>query len=1186
MARLSLSLLGAFQATLDGQPVVGFESNKVRALLIYLAVEADRPHPREVLAGLLWPEWPDREARSNLRYALSDLRQAIGDRDAFPPFLLIARDTIRFNAASDHWLDVAAFTELLDLGSPSALEQAVALCQGRFLDGFSVSGAAPFEEWALLKREQLGHQMLAALRRLATAYEQRGRYEQAQSYARRQVELEPWSEEAHQQLMRLLALSGQRSAALAQYETCRRALAQDLGVEPAGETTALYESIRDGTLIVPSFVPHPPAFVGTDAGPGEVERLAFVARERELAQLGDYLDQVLAGRGRVVFVIGEPGSGKTVLLQEFVRRSMDAHANLVAVSGRCNAHTGIGDPYLPFLEIAQMLTGDVEARWAAGAITREHARRLWALLPDVVQALAHHGPELLDRFVPGAALLARARAGAPDQVPRLEGLSKRRAAAASVAANVQQVHLFEQYTRVLQALARGRPLILVADDLQWADAGSISLLFHMGRRLAGSRILLVGAYRPGDLALGRDGERHPLELVIHELQRDLGEIYIDLAQAEGRPFVEALLDSEPNRLGAAFRETLYHHTGGHPLFTVELLRGLQERGDLVKDASGRWIEGATLDWKALPPRVEAVIAERIGRLPEDWQAILGAASVEGEAFTAEAVARAQAVDEYQVLHWLSGPLSKRHRLVQATGVQWLDGQRLSHYRFRHYLFQRYLYNKLDPVERAHLHEAMGNVLEALYGERASELAVPLAWHFEAAGMAAKAVGYLRQAGERAIRLSANEEAIGHLHRGLALLERLPEAPPRAQQELGLQLALGTALGMARGLGVPESGQAYARARALCQQVGDTPQLFQALWALWRLYEVRAKLHRARELGEELLSMARRAQDTLLLLEAHQTLGTTLYYQGELGLAREHMEQGLRLYDPQQYRSHAVLHGQEDPVVSCLCELARTLWHLGYPDQAIAKMRKALTLAHELAHTHTQAFALANAIVLHWFRREGRAIQERAQKMVALSAEYGFPLWLAHGKFHLGWARVRQGEVEGGIAQMQRSLAAWRATGTELTRPRLLVELADACAQVGRAEEALSALAEAQVLIEESGEGYYEAELHRLWGELLLKQSNAEADSEEPFHCAEACFRRAIEIARRQQAKSWELRAAVSLCRLWQRQGRRQEARQLLQPIYDWFSEGFDTADLREARALLDELSPNQKAHVARSHGPT
>jgi predicted ATPase len=633
-----------------------------------------------------------------------------------------------------------------------------------------------------------------------------------------------------------------------------------------------------------------------------------------------------------------------------------------------------------------------------------------------------------------------------------------------------------------------------------------------------------------------------------------------------------LLDSEPNRLDAAFRETLYRHTGGHPLFTVELLRGLQERGDLVKDASGRWIEGGVLDWETLPPRVEAMIAERLARLPEDWQATLSAASVEGETFTAEAVARVRAVDASRVLQQLSGPLSKAQRLVQPQGVQRLNGRPLSHYRFRHGLFQRYLYHRLDPIERAHLHEAVGDALEALYRERAGELAVSLAWHFEAAGKTAKAVSYVRQAGERAIRLSANEEAIAHLSRGLTLLACLPETRARVQQEVGLQLALGTALGMARGPGAPELGQAYTRARELSQKMGDTLHLAQAVWGLWRFYMVQAKLQRGQELGEELLAIARRTQDTVLLVDAHQALGSTLYYRGKLGLAREQMEEVIRLHDPRQHRSHAIAYGQ-DPVVSCLVELARTLWHQGYPDQAVRRMDEALALARGLVHPLTLAFALSNAIILHWFCRDKQAIQECTQEIAVLSDEHGFPQWSAHGTFHLGWIRVVQGEVESGIAQIQQSLAAWRAMGLELTRPRFLVELADACAQAGRVQEGLRALDEAQALIEQTEEGYYTAELYRLRGELLLQSADRlPASAELLVRSAETCFRQAIEFARRQQAKSWELRATVSLCRLWGAQGKRAQARDLLTAIYAWFTEGFDMQDLKQARALLETMT--------------
>ncbi|NIP17123.1 MAG: AAA family ATPase, partial [Xanthomonadales bacterium] len=262
---------------------------------------------------------------------------------------------------------------------------------------------------------------------------------------------------------------------------------------------------------------------------------------------------------------GEAGSGKTALVQEFTRRAQEAHADLIVASGNCNAYTGIGDPYLPFREILELLTGDVEARWAAGAMTGEHARRLWNTLPLAAQALVEAGPDLIDTFVLRAALLERAMTYAPgraDWLTRLDELVERKPTTGPGALSPQQSDLFEQYTRVLQALARQAPLVLVVDDLQWADAGSINLLFHLGRQLAGSRILIVGAYRPEEVAIGRDGERHPLEPVVNEFQRDFGDITVNLGQAESRDFVEAFLDSEPNRLGVPFREMLYRQTRG------------------------------------------------------------------------------------------------------------------------------------------------------------------------------------------------------------------------------------------------------------------------------------------------------------------------------------------------------------------------------------------------------------------------------------------------------------------------------------------------------------------------------------------------------------------------------------------------------------------------------------------------
>jgi predicted ATPase len=751
---------------------------------------------------------------------------------------------------------------------------------------------------------------------------------------------------------------------------------------------------------------------------------------------------------------------------------------------------------------------------------------------------------------------------------------------------VQQSDLFEQYARVLGTLAHQSTLLLVVDDLQWADAGSISLLFHLGRGLAGSRILIMGAYRPEEVALGRSGERHPLEPVVNEFKRSFGDIEVDLAQARGRQFVDDFLDTDANRLGTEFREMLYRQTGGHALFTVELLRGMQERGDLVRDGAERWVEGSVLDWERLPARVEAVIAERIGRLPAEWQATLAVASVEGEKFTAEAVARVQAADEEALVRHLSGELSKRHRLVIAQSLQRRDGQRLSRYRFRHYLFQKYLYKSLDEVERAHLHEAMGKALETLYGESAAEIAVQLARHFQAAGLVPKAVDYLIQAGNKAVRLSANEEAIAHFRQGLALLETLPDSGgeggqstpehrlERAQQELALQMSMGAPLVATQGYGAPEVERAFGRARELCWQVGETPQLGPAVWGLKAFYHLRAQYQTALELAEQCLDIAQRTDDSALLVGAHMSMGTTLTHLGKFAPARAHYEQGIAHYDPQQHRSLAFRYGH-DPKVGCLSYgAAGALWHLGYPDQALKWSHEALALAQELDHPHTLAYALHFAALLHICRREVQAARERAEADIALCTEQGFPLWLGATTIYRGWAMVKQGQGGEWISQMRQGMTTFEATGGKVARPINLCLLADAYAKTGQPGEGLKVLDEALDAVNDTGEGWWETELHRLRGELLrARQVQAGGKAEVKVEIeAEACFRQAIEVARRQEAKSWELRAAMSLSRLLQKQGKQEEAWQLLAEIYDWFTEGFGTADLQEAKALLEKLS--------------
>ncbi len=796
MARLELHFLGPFHITLDGEPITTFESVKVRALLAYLAAEAPRPQPRERLAGLLWPGWPQRSAMSNLRYALADLRKNLRDREAQPPFLLVSRESIQLNPEAGVWVDVAEFEQLavsareLHGNQPSAIsslpngvraQSSIALYRGEFLEGFVLNDSPAFEEWILAKREYFKRHAMDALHALAEEARQRGEYEQALAYARRQLELEPWQEEAHRQVMRLLALTGQRSAALAQYETCRRMLKAELGIEPSEETTQLYEQIRGGNLATP---PSPPAFhqIGE---PKEPEPSSFVARQAELARLKEGLERALAGKGQVVFITGSPGLGKTSLAQEFIRQSLQAHPDLAAASGNCQAYFGKGDPYLPFREVLAMLTGQVEERWAAGTITQPHASRLWRFTPHAVKALVEEGPALIDTFIPGAPLLRRAAQAAgyerrssrpehslekPAWLERLEAIVRYRQQLQSGEHIGDKLHseqeaLFYQYRSVLRALARHTPLILFLDDLQWADLGSLSLLFTLGRGIVGARILIVGAYRPGEFP---SENLHHLAAILNELRLLYPDPIVNLDQAEERSFIDAYLDSAPNRLGVSFREMLFRQTRAHPLYTVELLRGMQERGELMQNQEGEWVEGSAIHWDILPGRVEAAIAERMERLPQELREYLQIASVEGEGFTVEVIAQVQGSDPRTLLKDLSEALDRRQQLVRAESIVRIDGRRLSRYRFRHILFQKYLYSRLDAVMRADLHEQVGLALERLYGEQCGEVAGQLARHFEQAGLVGKAVHYLGLAGERAAGQAANQEAVAYFSRALEL----------------------------------------------------------------------------------------------------------------------------------------------------------------------------------------------------------------------------------------------------------------------------------------------------------------------------------------------------------------------------------------------------------------------------------
>jgi predicted ATPase len=593
-------------------------------------------------------------------------------------------------------------------------------------------------------------------------------------------------------------------------------------------------------------------------------------------------------------------------------------------------------------------------------------------------------------------------------------------------------------------------------------------------------------------------------------------------------------------------------TDGVPLYVEELTKMLLE-SDLLREEADHYALAGALSGLAIPATLQDSLMARLDRLPMVREvAQLGA--VLGREFAYEMLRGLAAVEETTL----------RDRLGQLVGAELLYQRGRpprAKYIFKHALIQDAAYASLLKRTRQQYHKQIAQMLEEEFPDTVKAEPELVAHHYTEAGLNEQAVGYWHQAGKRATQRSANVEAINHLTKGLEVLMTLPDTFKRSRQELDLQITLGPVLMAVKGFASLDTERAYARARELCQQVGETSQLFPVLYGLWLFYMVRAELQTTRELAEQLFTLAQREQDSSLLLEAHRVLGTTMLWLGEMAPARAHLEQGMALYDPQQHRSHAFVYGQ-DPGVACRSFAAWPIWVLGYPDQALQSIHEALTLAQELTHPFSLVYALTMAAVLHQFRREAQAVQERAEALMTLSTEQGFPYWLAFGTILRGWALTAQGEGAEGIAQINQGLAAHRATGAELHRPHFLSLLAEAYGKVGQPEEGLTVLVEALEIVDNAGERNWEAELYRRKGELLLEQQGQKVGE------AEACFRKALDIARRQQAKSLELRVAMSLSRLWQQQGKQEEAHHLLAEIYGWFTEGFDTADLQEAKALL------------------
>jgi predicted ATPase len=724
----------------------------------------------------------------------------------------------------------------------------------------------------------------------------------------------------------------------------------------------------------------------------------------------------------------------------------------------------------------------------------------------------------------------------------------------------QRQKILETLLAWLLARAQKQPVLLLMEDLQWIDPSSLELLSLLIDQVPTVRILTVLTFRP-EFNPPWEARSHLAGVTLGRLARKQVEVMIERV-ARGKTLPTEMM------------EQIVAKTDGVPLFVEELTKMVLESG-LLKERNRHYELTGPLPSLAIPATLHDSLTARLDRLGTAKEtAQLGATL--GREFSYELIQAVSPVDEVTLQRDLA-------RLAEAELLYQRGLPPQTRYLFKHALIQEAAYQSLLKSTRQQSHRQIAQVLQERFPETVELQPELLAHHYTEAGLIEQAIPYWQQAGQRAAQRSANAEAISHLTKGLELLKTLPDTPERLQQELALQTTLGPVLMGIKGYAAPEVEATYSRARELCQQVGETPQLFQALGGLCVFYLVRAELQTARELAERCLRLAQSVQDPVLLLWAHLWLGIILHFLGELASARANLEQGIALYDPQQHRSLAFLYGN-DPGVLCFCHAAWTLWLLGYPDQALQRNHEALTLAQGLSHPNSLACALNFSGWLHQYRRERQAVEERTRAMVALSTEQGFAFWLAWGTIQQGWALAeqaylpdRQGQGEEGLTLIRQGIAALQAVGEEVGRSYCLALLAEVYGKEGQAKEGLAVLEEALALVHRTGGRYCEAELYRLKGQLTLKQfgvrssefgvPNPQAEAE-----AEACFHKAIEIARRQQAKAWELRAAMSLARLWQLQGKKEEARQVLAEIYGWFTEGFDTADLQDAQALLRELS--------------
>jgi len=869
------------------------------------------------------------------------------------------------------------------------------------------------------------------------------------------------------------------------------------------------------------------------AATGSANPPEVLGREAELAEMHAWLEHALAGERQTVFVTGEPGIGKTTLVQAFLEQMSRDSAILVA-RGQCLEHYGSGEAYLPILDGFSRLCRSAAANQVLNCL-RQHAPSWLAQMPSVIQ--------------PAERSLLQSQA---------QGATRER--------------MLREMAEAIETLALESPLLLVLEDLHWSDYSTLDLISYLARRQGRARLMVVGTYRPVDVIVGD----HPLkgvkrELQAHNLCRELPLEY--LAEETIAEYLNTRFPG--HQLPARLRRTIYQRTEGNPLFMVNLVEYLIDQKMIVEE-KGTWnlrVELSDVE-KEVPANLRQLIEKQIERLNSDQRMVLEAASVAGmECSTVAIAAGLENTVEWVEEH--CEELAGRHQFLSPGWlVELPDGTITPRHRFVHVLYRDVPYRMMAPMRRAQIHQRIAERGVAIYGDRASEIAAELAMHFEQNRDWPRALEYLIQAAENATRKSAHHEAADLAQRGLVVLKLVPESAERDQQEIALRKILILSLMAVKGFAWAGVEEIYEGGKDLFHSSKPSPELFNWLYLLGLFHMFRGKIKPALGIADRVVELAEELKDPRLMMEAHRARGSTLLEMGRCSEALEHVDRASELYSTNPYPP-TLISGRDCKVLS-ECSAGKALWALGFPDAAMRRMQVGLEFAKEIAHPQSLAYAAHFSTQLHQLRGEPLLAQARAREGIRIAEEYYLELWVAFTKVALGWADAELGDIEHGIEQMQLGLAAYEATETKIFYPTFLCSLADQLNKAQRIDEGLAVIARALTWAKQTEEGYALPELHRIKGELLLNSSGLlhagklPRDSHRNSALAEArsSFSDALTIAKQQGTRSWQLRAALSMYRLDVLLGDPSHGQ--LAEIYSSFTEGFETADLKRARALLDE----------------